>query len=518
MPIELTPSQLFSRATRTLVAENGKRLISLDLSFSEIDDGNEGVIGKIIQAGQQLSGFLLGATFNLAKWGLSRINFQAIFSWLVTSTAKLAVFDWNASDTELNAIISAQNLQLYSIWGGAFGQTIGWITGVGLGYGIGLAFPVIGGSALARTIASATSLEAIEEIMSAIRLAITQTVEVKANNAALRTYMGFRSAIKRIPSKYFRLLWGADNQVETAIKDYWGAEKGSQWSFASQIEKSIENIASKKWEMFVEEAVDEFFDSFIEAGFIIANELDTAYAQYKMQNDRAVNTTARAVTITPDYVEPQHSYYISGTETEVKDKVINAITQSRVIGTREIGEFVGMPVDDYLRARPHQRKATVIFKTIEGRAWYGVDGKKARQVTYTIPDLRTNLDWERIKRQCRAYEWGEWRATANLTNGRQMAVYGATGAIAEDKLRELLELSTAEMLTLAVSQEKDRDIRRKKHPMRVYPYKLKLLIRKFDKDGSSYIDMEGNAYDEYNYAIPLWTDNEPREWQEVQLY
>jgi len=51
----------------------------------------------------------------------------------------------------------------------------------------------------------------------------------------------------------------------------------------------------------------------------------------------------------------------------------------------------------------------------------------------------------------------------------------------------------------------------------MYPYKLKLLVRRFDPDGSSYIDADGNAYSDFNYVVPLWPDEEPPEFDQTSF-
>ncbi|MEL6762954.1 MAG: hypothetical protein AAFO87_04675, partial [Cyanobacteria bacterium J06607_6] len=376
--------------------------------------------------------------------------------------------------------------------------------------GVGLGVPVIGGAALAKTITAATTGEAIDELQSYFRQSIQRSFEVTLSNELLTNYKNFRGLVKRVPLGRLTGFFGED--IAKWIKGTWGTEGAATFSFNSSVEGAIENIDSDKIRIFVENAVEEFAESFIEGGFIIASELDTAYQQYRMQNQRAGSTTSRAVTIIPDQRERNEKYYIEGTETEVKQQTQQIITNTRVLGQRDLGEWVGQPIDDYMRAKPHRRKATIIFKEIEGRGYNLPNGTPAKISSYSIPELKQTLSWATIKRATRAYNWGEWRATAMLTGGRQMAVYGATGAEAEDKLKDLLELSTAEIVRLSISQEKDRDIRLKKRVTRMYPFRMKLLIRRFDPDGSSLIDEDGRAYRDINGVVPLWVDEEPKEF------
>jgi hypothetical protein len=71
------------------------------------------------------------------------------------------------------------------------------------------------------------------------------------------------------------------------------------------------------------------------------------------------------------------------------------------------------------------------------------------------------VTWADLKAFVKPYNWGEWRATANLKSGRQMAIYGANAQEAENTLERLLRLSTDEIVTLTTSQEKRRNIKLK---------------------------------------------------------
>ena len=510
MAITIRARELASRAVRDALTQNGERVLNTDLSFSEFKDTQGGILGFVIDVTRTLSGFLVKGIKSLVQWGLARINFTRAWGWLVSQTTRLASFDWNQTDAEIDQLIANNILSVFATWGSTLGAGAGWLTTIGVGYGVGLGVPVIGGAALAKTIASATTSEAIDELQGYFRQSIQRSFEVTLSNSLLSDYKNFRSLVKRLPLERISGFFGED--TARWIKDVWGTEGAATFSFASVTEEAIERIESDKIRVFVENATEEFVDSFIEGGFIIANELDIAYQQYRMQYQRNGSTTSRAVTIVPDKNEPSQKFYIEGTETEVKQQTQAIVTNARVLGNREVGEWVGQPAEDWLRAKPHQRKATIIYKSVPGKAFIDVNSNRARTAQYTIPDLQLALNWTQIKRATRPYNWGEWRATANLDNGRQMAIYGATGVEAEDKLRELLELSTAKIITLSVSQEKDRDVRVKKRVTRMYPYRLKLLVRRFDPDGSSFFDAEGNAYTDINQAIPLWVDEEPPEF------
>ncbi|MEM6836894.1 MAG: hypothetical protein AAF609_08555 [Cyanobacteria bacterium P01_C01_bin.120] len=513
--VEISKAGLASRAIRRAIGEDGTRVLEIDFSFSNIQDAR-GLIERIGRGAISLVGGLTKFVGRLALGVFQRIPWQRVWSGLIATLTRVAVFDWNQTDEELSRLQEGNNLAMFAAWGSLIGSGAGWLTGIGIGYGIGMAMPVIGGASLARAISSATTLEAIEEVQATLRAAVTQTVESQANNAIIGIYRRYRTMFRSADKEQLSQLLG-DN-VATYITETWGTESAPSFTIAGKIEDTIDSIPWDWLRVLTENAVEEYLDSIIESGYVIANQLDTAFQQTRMQNADADAAAARAVTIYPEGTDSNVRLYLDGTETEVKEQVRNVIAQTRVLGARDLGEWVGQPIGDYLRAQPHRRKASVIFKDLPGRATRNTDGSRARFATYSIPDLEQIFTWEALKRAVRPYNWGEWRATANLTNGRQMAVYGGTGPEAEDKLKDLLTLSTADIATLSISQEKDRSFRLRKRITRMYPYRLKLLVRRFDPDGSSFVDQQGNPYTEQNFAIPLWPDEEPEEFRQTSFF
>jgi len=130
-------------------------------------------------------------------------------------------------------------------------------------------------------------------------------------------------------------------------------------------------------------------------------------------------------------------------------------------------------------------------------------------VTYSIPDAKLGLTWREIKQAANSFTWGRYRATANLNNQRQMAVYGASPAAARSKLKELLRLSTAEILTLSISEEEERDPRLRKEPTQMYPAFATLFMRRSSVDGQGRVLIDGRDLDETLIRIPLYPKDEP---------
>ncbi|NJM22603.1 MAG: hypothetical protein HC907_29795 [Richelia sp. SM1_7_0] len=72
------------------------------------------------------------------------------------------------------------------------------------------------------------------------------------------------------------------------------------------------------------------------------------------------------------------------------------------------------------------------------------------------------------------YMWGRFRCTVNLSNSRQLAVYGATKAEAENRMDEILKVIEPKELTRSITEEEKRGQRKDGKPLfkestRVYP-------------------------------------------------
>jgi hypothetical protein len=492
MPITLSRANLLSRSVRQSVSGSGLTR-KLNLSGKLQSNQNDGSGG---------SGGFLQNFFNTAmSWGrrfigfLSNIfrgigfTFGAIFGAVVRASQAISTFDWNASDKEIQAQINARNVALAGTWGATLGSGTGWLVGIGIGYGFTIVCPVIGSARLAKLVAGEATLEALEEVGSTAINAVRQTAATLGTNALLSGYRRFRRALGINPP-----------------------DSAPSWTIAGKIEEKIDSIKSPTVKAFVEEFTDEFFDSFIEAGYIFAYELDSQLAAARAANAGGVS---RAVRITPDKEAPGEAIVLVGAQDTIKSTVQTTLAQHKLIYNRDVGMIVGEPAADSLKARPHQRKLSIVFKGVERPPLRLQNGDQAQSVTLTIPDPKPGLSWNQIKRAAKPYNWGPYRCTAQLTNGRQIAVYGASALEAEEKLRDLLDLSTCEISTLGITQQKDRNPRLKKNATRVYPYAASLLVRRDSVDPDKGRTIGDKTMAEKIIRFELWTQNEPRSFKEV---
>lgn len=491
MAITMTRANLVSRLTRTTIA--GKDLTrSLNLNSileTKSDAGQGGGIAgffsRLVSFGKKFAGFLSAIITPLVN-----ISAAAIYGVVVKTVSTLSTFDWAASDKEIQDKINGNNVALAGVWGSTLGSGVGWVSAIGIGYGITMFCPVIGSAKLAKIVSGQVGLEAAEEIGATTKNAIQATVSTMGTNFLLS---GYRS---------IRKLFG-----------YNPPDEAPSWTIAGQIEEKIDSIKDPAAKAFAEGFFDEFFDSFVEAGYIFAYELDSQLAAAKAAQSKG---TERVVKLIPDKEAPKEAIIISAGEDELKTVVQTTLAQHRMIHNRDIGQIVGQPAEDWYRAKTQRSKLTIVFKSIEKSPFRDSDGKNAKEATYSIPDPKPGLSWEKIKHAAKAYNWGRFRATANLDNGRQMAVYGATPAEAEDKLQELMTLSTAEISTLSITEEKTRNPALKKDITRMYPATGVYLVRRSSVDATGRTDISGNKFKERLIRFPLWKEDEPDEFKELK--
>lgn len=491
MGITVTRANLLSRAVRQIAAGSGlTRSLNVNPSLkSNKEDGSgQSGIARLISSIAPWASRFLGFISSILR-GV-QITVSAIFGVVVNSIMTLSTFDWAASDKEIGAMIQGNNVAIASAWGGAIGAGVGWFAGIAVGYGITLLCPVIGSASLAKLVAGEVSAEALQEVGATTVNALRQTTRALGSNVLLASYRKFR--------KFF---------------GYNPPDDAPSWTIAGKLEEKIDSIKNPLLKAFIEEFTDEFFDSFVEAGYVFAYELD---AQIAAARAAAKGGLERAVRITPDSEVPDESIILVGNEDQLKLAVQTTLAGHKLVHNRDVGQIVGQPAEDWYRAKPHRRKLTILFTERERPPWQLAGNKSPRRATYTIPEPKATLDWSQIKKAAKAYNWGKYRCTANLTNGRQMAVYAASPQEAREKLEDLLSLSTCEILTMSVAEEVLRHNRLKKEPTRMFPAYGTVLVRKPTTDRSGRTDIDGNTWDEDHVRFELWTKNEPDSFKKVK--
>jgi hypothetical protein len=257
----------------------------------------------------------------------------------------------------------------------------------------------------------------------------------------------------------------------------------------------------------------------MEAGFIIGQTIDEAYAQAKLAQEKALGEKRSLEIILDDRAEEKEKLHL----TNLPEKLMipatqQLINQHRLIHNRDLGLVIGSPLDEYVRARAQSLTVVIEMFTRKEPPFFRGKSKDSKQIVLTIPNVkRAKLNWETIKRVVggqNGYTWGRFRANVTLDSRRTLRVYGGTAKEAEDRVKALLEITEDKLVSISVTEEKKEGARLKqpklyKDAVRVYPGYFTIINRE------EYLDpTKGRATLTQNYRdakirIALWLKKEP---------
>lgn len=473
--LSLSRNTLKSQVIREFI---GERTLDIFTSMGGQRSGGSGFLSGLLNLGGRFSGFLLSVAARGLAW-LGR-NAWEIF---VEASIEFFTFNWNQTDEAIRQQIEGNNIQLSAALGQLAGTSAVWIASAGIAGLASLKFPVIGGQ-----VALAIAREGGEEIRSSLQSFLLQARDIMTRNTVMS---GFLTA------RRLRLFGLApiDDQREP-------------WSIAEWVEDRVQDIDNPRLRAFVEGALDGALEAVIEVGYVVTNTIDDYYATQRLANNAALGEQ-RKVLLTPNVAAPDENLILRGPQTLIQSTVQTALVQHQLVHNRDVGQIVGQPAGDWIRAGVQRRVLTIVFKNKSEPPWTLASGERIKQVTLTIPDCRMGLTWAEIKAAARPFTWGRYRATANLDNGRKLKVGGATEGEATTTLRRLALLQSAEILTLSVTEEKDRHPFLVKRPEQMYPAYATLLIRRRVSGDVGLVDMEGQGWRNEMIRIDLWPETEP---------
>jgi hypothetical protein len=473
--LTIARSGLKSQVVRELV---GERTLDIFSALNGGGGGDSGILDGILNLGSRLVGFLVQAGVNGLRWLLR--NAWEIF---VEAFSEFSTFDWNQTDQSVAQAIEQNNIQLASSAGDLAGTGFVWLASLGVAGLVSLKFPVIGGQ-----VALAIAREGGDEIRGALQGFLMQARDIAVRNTVLS---GFLTA------RRMRLFGLAP------IND-----QREPWTIAEAGEDLIQSIPSPLIRAFVENFVDSALEAVIEVGYVVTYAIDDYYGAQRLANNAAFGEQ-RKVLLTPDNQASEENLVLRGPQTLIQQNVQTALVQHQLIHNRDVGQIVGQPAGDWLRAGVQRRTLTIVFKNKQSPPWTLPNNERIKQVTITIPDCKQGLTWNEIKMAARPWIWGRFKATANLDNGRKLKLNAATEGEAEQQIRRFALLQSAEILTLNISEEKDRHISLVKRPEQMYPSYATLLVRRRVSGDSGLTDLEGQSYRNSVIRFDLWPESEP---------
>lgn len=519
MGFKINPRQLISRIVRINIVNGttGSALLNFQASGVVNNSGIRKIekASAIIKNNQQNDGGLLGWVFNQSKnlvgWLFSSATGFMQWTWtntwgtVVNTIEKVKSFNWNQTDEQIQQSIKSRNQQLASIWGGVLGSGVGWLTGIAVGSGVAYLCPVIGSASLARLVAGEVTLEAGQDIKSRLQVAIQQTASIAVSDAANVAFINYRHLIKSLPESVLVTLYGESKAKW--IKNKWGGKGQPDSSFNAQMEEEIDSITDQNAKAFIENFLEEAWDSFVESGFIVAHQLDEAYQQSRLAQDESLGQE-RSVEIALDRNAPDDIVTFSGVPQKLLPATIQqTINTHRLIHNRDIGQYVGLPFDDQLyRALPQKRHLELVFRESPTPP-YKQSGEGKKFVVVGIPNVKAGVTWKEIKAVCEPYTWGKHVARALLDSRRKMVVYASTKEEAVRRLQLFATLTEDKILNIYTGEEEQKTKKLVKKPTRIYPSYCTFIYRRPSGEGKTLLD--GKTYQEKVQRIVLWTKNPP---------
>jgi hypothetical protein len=205
--------------------------------------------------------------------GAIAFTLTQVVSTIINTTNFVFNFNANASDAELDAAIIAKIESFYGLLGTTVGSSIGYLTCGALPGAIAFAFNPAVGAAIMRDLDDDAKSEIYGHVNQITRLSFQTLV-----NATLAAkFKSSRRFLKKNPNNPFakgvKALMGEENWKK------WGESNRPSWTIHQDvIEKTIEAIPDKGQRDFFENALEGFADSCMEAGYIVANTLDSQLA------------------------------------------------------------------------------------------------------------------------------------------------------------------------------------------------------------------------------------------------
>ena len=441
-----------------------------------------GAVARAIGFNFMRTALVSGGLAGLAKALFTVIVTRAVAYFTVTrltqyffSTVEyLWKFNWNITDSEIDAQIRANFIALAGPLGAAIGSTIGGITcTAGMLY--------VNQSAL--MFIDDITEELIEELAENWGAFFRQAIRVVANSLFLWGYKGIRNFLKN--SGIAAQVLGAERAAQ------WGVKKGVV-SFAKSWEDWLETLPDVA-QTFLEELTEEAYEFCKEMSLFIASRADQALGLMRHgMRDRVLGDEA-LVEIQPNR-NVDERVVLFGREELIRPAIVNTLTNHQLMANRDIGiVFNGEDYTEHnARKDPSQISITFqmapnntkpYFKPIDEQQGNLVVKRQLKpQITVNYVQ-KNKLDWQRLKDALggiNGYVYGRHLCVLHLHknggNRGTISVWADTYDNAKDIAVKLSQLTDCEISHANKSEEVEmgnRSTQRNnmKPVRRVYPYR-----------------------------------------------
>lgn len=337
------------------------RKVRNDLGTRTLGSMDKAAVGKKPNGVIGFLGSVWDGLMNIGGWlikdlgSMLSITWSSFWGWIVSTTQFIWNFDWNQTDAQIDKQIFEKWASVTFRMGGLFGRSVGWLAcGVTPGLIIASFNEPMGAYVLSRV-----AEEATEDLLADLASILKAAFYVATEHAFMREYQNVRKIIKS-ESKLIGKLFG--KKLEAAVKA-WGTEGSKPWSFAIGTDKALDKIFGKNTPQrkFADEFIEEALDACVEAGYVVANSVDTWLAQNVLNNETNPSLgRQRYVEITPNRDIPEEKIVIGGREEIIKQTITQTLVDYNQLKGKDLGVVYGIPASE-LPERRHRPEVVLKF-------------------------------------------------------------------------------------------------------------------------------------------------------------
>lgn len=437
-------SHLVSRSVNLAVSPSGKTL-----NVANIKQGNwiDSIVGFF---SEKIGSFLRS------------INFSKIWGWIVAGFNYLWAFNWQATDEELNEQIKQSWLMVETRMFGLVGRAFGYLMCGAVPGAIVATF----NAPLAAFLLKELGDEAVSDLLGELGGFFQLAGQAALQSMFLKAYQSIRSLIKRANKN--PVIRRALNSVgvNNNVIDKWGEEKGKTWSFSQGLQNWIEGLNDERLQSNVEEFIDEFSDSCLESGYVLAEGLDKYLGLDGTSKGIFDLGQQKIVQFTPNSRVPGETFELRGTTAEIRKQMSEIVNSSQIIDNRDMGLLLpnNSDFDEIPITESNGIELTFEFINYTNPPYWTKDRRnKVVRSKLTVPNCdREKISWTNIKtilgdtatsatmggdsRRNHIFMKGNVRCEANLSNGRKLVVYASDENEGENLLLRLARFTSFEII------------------------------------------------------------------------
>lgn len=355
---DIFASALESEGVRNAIGEQGVRVFDLTLQNSEQQDNDGGIIGWLWDGAKAVGGWLIEQI-----GGLLTFTITSFWSFLHSTAQFIWNFNWNITDDEIDLQIQSRFNALGSQLGATAGNLFGFLACGILPGAITFCFNEPLGAYILKNVTEEMAEEFIGNLSALIKYTFTSGTQAILINA----YKNVRRLIKG-NSKLVAAIFG--DKVEDAVKA-WGAEGSKPWSFALTMEAAIDSIPNTFVKNFVEEFLEEAWEGCVEAGYVVANSVDSYLAAERLRQQVMPELgRTRYVEIQLDRSldrENEQRIILAGPQELLRTEIVSTLTNYQLMRERDIGTVYTFDPD---RAQSRRFKPHVVLNFLETKEDY----------------------------------------------------------------------------------------------------------------------------------------------------